>query len=114
MALSASEAIKRYYVRLVQEVPLDNKVFYAMAKSASLFPLNVDDEVMAQKTRADKVTYLLQHFVEPGADQYLPILLKVMKNSGVSNVMKLANEIETSMIGMYTYTVGTNMYMLIF
>ena len=101
MALSASEAIKTFYVKLIQEVPLDNTVFFAMAKSAGLFPLNTEDCVMAQETNAKKVTYLLRHVVERGPDQYLPLLLQVMKDSGVSNVVKLANDIEISMAGMY-------------
>ena len=104
MALSASEAIQRFYVRLVQEVPLDDAVFYAMAKSAGLFPLDHDDSVKAQKTKADKVTYLLRHVVEPGADHYLPILLKVMKDSGVYNVVNLANDIEAATTGTYVCT----------
>lgn len=99
MALSANEAITRFNVRLVQELPLDDAVFYAMAKSAGLFPLDHADSVQAQKTKADKVTYLLRNVVEPGADHYLPILLQVMKDSGVYNVVNLANEIEAAMAG---------------
>ena len=103
MTLSASEAIKTFYVRLIQEVPLDNTVFFAMAKSAGLFPLDTEDCVMAQETNTKKVTYLLRHVVERGPDQYLPLLLQVMKDSGVSNVVKLANEIEISMAGTYMW-----------
>ena len=99
--MSASEAIKTFYARLVQEVPLDNKDFFAMAKSAGLFPSDTEECVMAQETNAKKVTYLLRHVVEPEPDQYLPLLLQVMKNSGVSNVVKLANDIEGAMTGMY-------------
>ena len=54
MALSANEAITKFNVRLVQELPLDDAVFYAMAKSAGLFPLDHADSVQAQKTKAEK------------------------------------------------------------
>ena len=100
MAVSPNEAIQSFYVRLVKEVPLNDAVFYAMAKKAGLFPLDLDDSVKAQKTNADKVTYLLKHVVEPGADHYLPLLLQVMKKSEVHNVVKLANDIEAAMAGM--------------
>ena len=101
MAKSVSEAIKTFYVRLIQEVPLDNAVFFEMAKAAGLFPLDTEDSIMAQVTNTKKVTYLLSHVVERGPDHYLPVLLQVMKDSGVSNVVKLANDIEAAMAGTY-------------
>ena len=99
MAMSASEAIKTFNVRLIQEVPLDNTMFFAMAKSAGLFPLDTEDCIMAQDTNTKKVTYLLRHVVKRGPDHYLPVLLQVMKDSGVSNVVELANDIEAAIGG---------------
>ena len=104
MAKSASEAIKTFNVRLIQEVPLDNTVFFAMAKAAGLLPLDTEDNIMAQDTNVKKVNYLLRHVVGRGPDHYLPVLLKVMKDSEVSNVVKLANDIEAAMAGMYIHT----------
>ena len=112
MAKSASEAIKTFNVRLIQEVPLDNTVFFAMAKAADLFPLNIEDCIMAQDTNAKKVTYLLRNVVERGPDHYLPVLLKVMKDSGVSNVVKLANDIEAAMAGTYIHAYNTCTYVV--
>ena len=99
MSLSAREAINQFRVRLITEVPLDDVIFYAEAKSAGLFPLNTDESIAARQTNAEKVTYLLQHVVERGPDQYLPKLLTVMKNSGVANVVNLANDIEAAISG---------------
>ena len=112
MAVSASEAIKTFYVRLIQEVPLDNTMFFAMAKAADLFPLDTEDCIMAQDTNTKKVTYLLRHVVERGPDHYLPVLLKVMKDSGVSNVVKLANDIEAAMAGTYIHAYSTRTYVV--
>ena len=100
MAISPKQAIKDYYVRLITEVPLDNTEFFALAKQAGLFPLGTGANVEARKTKADKMTYLLNDIVEPGADDYLPILLQVMKKSKVHNVVKLADEIQAALNGM--------------
>ena len=36
----------------------------------------------------------MDNVVEPGADEYLPILLQVMNDSTFANIKKLANEIQ--------------------
>ena len=96
VTLSAREAIKQFYVELVQQLPLESGIFYAMAKQADLFPLDSGDSIAAAPTRAKKVTYFLQHVVEPGADEFLPKLLKVMKDSKIANVVKLADSIQAA------------------
>ena len=65
-----------------------------MARRAGLFPLNTGDSIAAMPTRAEKVAYFLQHVVEPGAEEYLPKLLSVMKESKVANLVRLADDIE--------------------
>ena len=73
-----------------------------MARRADLFPLDTYDSTSAQPTRAKKVAYFLQHVVEPGAEEYLPKLLSVMKESKVANLVRLADDIEAGTgIGMY-------------
>ena len=96
MAISAKDAIKKYKVELLQELPLDEPLFFAMAERAGLFPLGINKAIKAEKTRACKVDYFLDHVVEPGADKYLPKLLKVMRESKVDNVMKLADDIQVA------------------
>ena len=96
MALSAKDAVKQYKVELLREVPLEEAIFFAMAEKAGLFPLSTGDRITAEKTRADKVAYFLQHVVEPAADIYLSKLLEVMKNSKVVNVEKLAGDIQAA------------------
>ena len=67
-----------------------------MAKRAKLFPLDTGDAIEAKPTRSDKVAYFLQYTIEPGAEEYLPTLLKVMKESKVADVVELANKIQAA------------------
>ena len=99
---SAKDAIKHFNIELLQELPLENDIFLAMTRRANLFPLDTYDSTAAEPTRAKKVAYFLHHVVEPGADEYLPKLLIVMKESKVANLVRLADDIEAvTGIGMY-------------
>ena len=97
MALSAENVVKQYKVELLKELPLDEAIFFAMTQKADLFPLSTGNNIQAKETRAEKVTYFLQHVVEPSANTYLPKLLEVMKNSKVANLEKLAFVIEAAL-----------------
>ena len=106
MALSARDAITRFNKRLLEQLPLESGVFFAMVKQARLFPQDNADRIAELSTRSEKVSYFLQHVMEPGADVYLPKLLGVMKKSGDSNVVRLADEIQASMkSGIFAYGV---------
>ena len=96
MEISAKDAVKNFKVELLQELPLDEPLFFAMAERAGLFPLDINKSIKAEKTRAHKVDYFLNHVVEPGADEYLPKLLQVMRESKVVNVMILADDIQAA------------------
>lgn len=100
MAISAKDAIKKYKVELLQELPLDDPLFFAMAERADLFPSNTGNSIREEKTRAHKVDYFLLHVVEPGAEEYLPKLLKLMKESQFENVKKLADDIQEAALCM--------------
>jgi len=114
MAISAQDAIKKFYVKLVKKLPLDDAIFFGMIKQANLFPLDSGDSIAAQPTRAKKVSYFLQHVVEPGAEECLPKLLEVMKNSGYFDVIKLANEIHAAINpGIYIYLRNSVVYVCI-
>ena len=94
--MSARDAITDFNVKLVDQLPLENDRFFAMTKQAGLFPMDTGESIAAKSTRAQKVNYLLQHVVEPGAEEYLPILLKVMRDSKVANVVRLAGDIQAA------------------
>ena len=90
---TAKDAINKFRVNLIEQLPLDNILFFAKIQTAGLFPLGTSD-IDAKATREGKVAYFLDHVVDPGADDYLPILLQVMKESGVANLRELANNIQ--------------------
>ena len=98
MAISSNDAIKEFKVELLQELPLDDPIFFAMAERANLFPMDTGNMIRAEKTRARKVDYFLQQVVEPGAELYFPRLLRLMKESKVANVVKLADDIQAVMV----------------
>ena len=105
MKVSAKDAIKQFNVELLDQLPLENDIFFAMARQTGLFPLDTGDSIAAEPTRAKKVAFLLQHVVEPGAEEYLPRLLDVMRESKFANVIRLADDIQAVIgIGMYIIT----------
>ena len=64
-----------------------------MVQSAGLFEMpGIGDTITAKPTRADKVSYFLS-VIGPGADHHFPKLLKVMKSSGMTDVVQLADKI---------------------
>ena len=102
MALSPKEALRKFKVELLTELPLEDPVFFAKIDRAGLFPNGTGRSVKAEKTRPLKVDYFIDNVVEPGADEYLPMLLRVMNDSGFANVKRLANQIQTAIEpGMY-------------
>ena len=94
--MATKDVIKKFEVELVEQLPLDNLIFFAKAKGANLFPSDVADNITARNTRADKVSYFLQHVIEPGVEDYLPKLLNVMKGCEFTNVKKLADDIQAA------------------
>ena len=104
VTMSAGDVIKQFTVELVHQLPLEDDIFFAMAKHADLFPLDISDSIVAKPTRAKKVSYFLQHVVKPGAEEYLPKLLKLMKDSQVTNLVRLADDIQAAADqGMYIH-----------
>ena len=97
MVISPKEAIQSFNVELLEQLPLDNEIFFGMVKRVGLLPLNHGDKINAMSTKAEKTAYFLQNVIEPGAKHCLPKLLMVMKNSEVDYVVKLAERIETAM-----------------
>ena len=99
MAVSAKDVLQQFYLELIQVLPLESDQFFAMIKNAGLLPLDTGDNVRAERTRSAKVSYLLGHVIEPGAKDYLPLLLKAMEDSKASNVVNLALEIRKALGG---------------
>ena len=102
MGISAKEALRQFKMELLLELPLEDPVFFAKVDRAGLFPSDTGRSIKAEKTRSFKVDYFIDYVVEPGADEYLPKLLEVMKDSTFANVERLAHQILAVMeAGMY-------------
>ena len=64
MTLSAKDAIIHFNTRLLEQLPLESGVFFAMVKQACLFPWDTADRIAELSTRPEKVSYFLQHVIE--------------------------------------------------
>ena len=96
ITVSPKDAIRDFGPKLLEKLPLENEVFLVLADQARLFPPDVKAIIITKRTRSEKVAYFLNHVMEPGADQYLPKLLDVMKKYDDLAVQQLANEIQTA------------------
>ena len=67
-----------------------------MVEAAGLIPQGTGNSIKRKESRTHKVDYYLDHVVEPGGDVYLPKLFKVMRESNVDNVVRLANDIQAA------------------
>ena len=94
MALSAKDIIKKFNVKLLQKLPLDEEIFFGMEKNSESASWGNAENIAAEPTRAKKVAYFLQHVAEPAADLYLPKLLEVMKDFDDDNVNVLGDELQ--------------------
>ena len=102
--MSARAVLTQFNLQLLQQLPLENAMFFAMAAQEGLFPLDIGDSIAIMSTRAQKVNYFLQHVVDPGAEEYLPKLLKVMKESEFVVIGRLADDMQAAMgIGTYVH-----------
>ena len=88
------KAIQQFNVQLLELLPLEDDLFFGKIEQAGLFPMNSGNEIKDGKsTRAAKVAHFLQHVIKPGAKQYLPKLLRVMKDSKADDLVELADNI---------------------
>ena len=89
----ANEVIQQFNVELLEQLPLDNTIFFAKVYGANLIPPGEGDIIQQKATRSEKVSYYLNCVVQPGAHIFLPELLKVMEQSGNISVSQLADDI---------------------
>ena len=53
VTVSTGDVIKQFNVELVHQLPLEDDIFFAMAKHAGLFPLDISNSIVAEPTRAN-------------------------------------------------------------
>ena len=91
---SANNIIRHHKVELIKILPLEQEIFLAKLERVSLLPEGSGASIRAKSTRADRVSYFLQHVVEPAPHIYLDLLIGVMERSDDLAVNKLAGDMK--------------------
>ena len=86
------EIFKAYHDELLKELPLETPEFYEEMKKSGLIHDDVGTEINSKSERTEKVRRFLQHAYQVD----IQLLLNHMEQSGLENVMKLADNIKTT------------------
>ena len=101
-ATSATNVLQLFNVKLLQQLPLDDPMFFRQVEQANLLPLNTGDQIRALTTKAHKVDYFLQHVIETAPEVYLPRLLDVMETCNDVGIKELVKNMRMAIKqGMY-------------
>ena len=84
--------IRKYYVNLVELLPMNDAKFRARLYSAGLLPGNLLDEIQSKPTRADKAEHLLHYGIKNDTDSFSK-LLTVMEDHNDDHLKKLTEMI---------------------
>ena len=60
------DVFQKFYVQLVQTLPMNDAIFIAQLFSCNLFPGNLMEEVHAKPTAAEKTAHFLDYGIKPG------------------------------------------------
>ncbi|XP_065919171.1 protein NLRC5-like isoform X2 [Dysidea avara] len=98
---SISEIFLDYYPKLVELLPMDDKLFIAKLHGKKLFPGNLKAHIESLPTSAEKANKFLDAVIQPSDNNNdmtdLSLLLSVMKDSGYNRVKGLAEEIMSTL-----------------
>ena len=99
--MSSSEVFRRFYVKLVTMLPMNDPLFVAKLFACGLLPGNLEQDIKAEKTPVDKATLFLGHRIKTdiSVDDSTNFnkLLNVMEDSDYDNLKMLAEEIKTAL-----------------
>ena len=114
MAVPEKDILQLFYVELIQRLPLESDKFFGIVKKLACCHYT-GDKIKAENTRSSKVSYFLSHVIEPGAKDYLPILLKAIEESKVLTFVKLVGEMCTALGGTYcNYSTSYSQYVCMY
>ena len=100
--MSTSDVFKKFYVKLVIGLPMDDTLFRAKLFTNDLLPGDHKERVESLATKSDKAAYFLDHVIKPSvtSDDHgssFDKLLNVMEDSDHQGVKELAKQIRTSL-----------------
>ena len=84
--------IRKYFVDLLELLPMNDAMFRGKLYSAGLFPNNLREEVQSKTTAAEKVEYFLHYGIKNNTESFNK-LLTIMKDYTDDNLKKLAEMI---------------------
>ena len=100
--MSTSEVFKKFYLKLVKGLPMDDTLFRAELFTNDLLPGDHKERVESLTTKSDKAAYFLDHVIKPSvtSDDHgssFDKLLNIMEDSDHQGVKELAKQIRTSL-----------------
>ena len=84
--------IRKYFLNLVEYLPMNDVKFRARLYSAGLLPGNLRDEVQSKPTPAEKTEHFLHYGIKNDTDSFNK-LLTIMENHDDDLLKKLAEMI---------------------
>ena len=99
--MSTSEVFRRFYVKLIKMLPMNDSLFLAELFACDLLPGNLEQQIEAKETPVDKATCFLNHRIKTdiSIDDSTSFnkLLNIMEDSDYDNLKVLAEEIKTAL-----------------
>ena len=100
---TTSEVFKKFYVKLIKTLPLDDSLFVAELFACGLLPGDLKQQIKAERTLIDKATCFLDHTisrdVSVGNSTSLHKLLDVMEQSDNDSLKDLTKQIKIDLVG---------------
>jgi len=90
----SENTLMHYKDELLQKLPLERETFLMKFAAANLLPEGSGEIIRSINKRKERVSYLLEHVVEPAAEVYLPMLIDVMQTSDDIAVKNLAKNMQ--------------------
>ena len=92
----AEKIIQKYYVDLLEVLPMNDVMFIGRLYSTGLLPNNLKKEVQSKPTSADKADYFLQHGIKNDTDSFNK-LLAIMEKHNDDRLRELADNLHKEM-----------------
>ena len=94
----AEDIIRKYYVDLVELLPMNDVIFIARLYSTGLLPDNLKEGVQSKPTAPDKADHFLQHGVKNNTDSFNR-LISIMEQHNSDLVRELAEKLRREITG---------------
>ena len=86
--------IRKYYVDLIELLPMDDAKFRAKLYSTGLLPGNLKEEIQSKPTATEKAEHFLDYGIKNDTENF-DKLLTIMEDDNGDHLKKLAQKIHT-------------------